>query len=64
MVHAKEFKEKATLIELVEKMATQRQIAAMLMLASALVAVSFAAYNLWVSFNNTTYVVAKETVRT
>ena len=45
-------------------MVTQRQIAAILMLASAFVGVSFAVYNLWVSFNNTTYAVAKETVKT
>jgi len=45
-------------------MATQRQIAAILLLASAIVGVSFAVYNVWVSFNNTTYAVAKEGVRT
>ena len=45
-------------------MATQRQIAAILLLASAIVGVSFAVYNVWVCFNNTTYAVAKESVRT
>jgi hypothetical protein len=44
-------------------MATQRQIAAILMLASALVAVGFAVYNVWVSFNSIPYAVAKETVK-
>ena len=33
-------------------MVTQKQVAAMLMLASSLVAVGFAVYNLWASFQN------------
>jgi hypothetical protein len=45
-------------------MPSQRQIAAILLLASAIVGVSFAVYNVWVCFNNTTLTVGKESVRT